>query len=687
MAWGYRRRWRRRRRRRRPFYRRRRRIYRRRRQPYRLTARRRAIRFRRRGFRRRNWVRRRYPRKRQYKGPVTQWNPQHRTGCKIRGWDIGVLAISGHFGEKTEIFWQSSTKSDSYLTCGGGSSFKHYTLGIFYSQHLLFRNVWSTSNIGYDLARYFGTRVRFYPLEQIDYMVYWETSFEIPETDEMPNLAPGALVNSRHKKIIYSIKKRGRPKKVFIKPPPVHTNQWYFQKTWCNIPLFKIGIVPCNFKEPFLHRSWKYGVWIGYVSDTEPPTTVTWTRTDIEGSWPSPTPQSACDNNDDTPSSTRKPEGKFSGKEQWAKRVYYRWWWDDGVDNYIMMNPYNKDPVESGLNNCVIQKVNMPYWKFFFGLSKLTSKKGAPLCKVGRNPSIYALTWYADTECRQWPQTIADTKSYPPPQGIGVPYPDQDLCSPDQIPGKGRRKFWCILSQCWPWVNSAYHVNVDYHLPDYDEVRAQLTELVLSGPFAINYSDVKDTGNNNLNIGLTYTSYWQWGGFRPSPDTTEDPCKVGGPNPPFPGKIRGAIQIDDPADSKKVTIHPWDLVQNSIYTTQCFKRLLSDVCPELLTDPHRRSPEELQGKFRPNVAGLSPCEKSSSGEESTSSSEENSPWSEAEEEISGTALSPSSRLERNRLNEQRRQHRQHQPLRFHRVRKRLNKFLNEQDVARKRRRL
>nr|UZV41785.1 MAG: ORF1 [Anelloviridae sp.] len=670
MGWG----WRRRRRLRRRRWPRRRRY--RRRQPYRFRARRRRLRFKnRRGFRRRHWVRRRrFFKKRQYRGAVTQWNPQHRIGCKIRGWALAVMAIEGHFGEKTEIFFQSSSKPDRYLTCGGGVSYRHWTLGMLYQEHLLFRNYWSTSNQGFDLARYFGTKFRFYPHPYVDYVVYWETTFEQPEKDEMPELAPGSVLNRRHKIIVHSLKRRGRSKKLFVKPPPVHTNQWYFMKAWCNTPLLKLGIIPVNFRAPFLHNRHYYGVWIGYVSDWEPPVAMAWSTNDITRAFPLPTKDSACPKNSPGDGKDKPENGNFPAADQWARRVYYRWWWDDGVDNYIMFNQYNRDPVDDGLNNCIVVPVKMPYWKFFFGLSNLTSK-ASPLCKPGTNPSIYALTWYKDTECRKWTET-SDKPVWPLPAGSYLQYPDQDLCGPETIPGTKSRKFWCILSQCWPWSISKYHVPESYNLPDYDVVRTILTGITGSGPFAVSYRDVYPEWQN-LNIGFTYESRWQWGGYRPKPDSTEDPCGIGGNLPPRPGSKFATVQVDDPGDTKKLTIHPWDLAQNTIYTTQCFKRLLSDVYPELLTD-HRPDQQDLRtGEQKPKWK----CgeKEPSPSEEGESDSEETS-WCITDESSSGEATQSPGHptMATGVVRKRKRQHPRKPKLRK-RIR-RLNRFLNERDA-------
>nr|WBM82647.1 MAG: ORF1 [Torque teno polar bear virus 15] len=662
-----RRRWRRRRLRRprrRWGFRRRRRTYRRR-----FTGRR-YLRPRLRGYRRRSWVRRRrFRRKRQYKSTVTQWNPQHRVGCRIRGWVPMLMSIKGHWGEKSEVFWQSSDKPDTYIQCGGGVSFRHFTLGMFYQEHLLFRNRWSHTNVGYDLARYFGTKLVFWPHPWIDYLVYWETSFEMPERAEMAQLHPAYLLNIPKKILVRGLNHKGRRKKLFIKPPPVHTNNWYFMKTWCNIPLFKVGLIPINFNNSFLHTSNQYGVWIGYTSMTEPPITVTWSAKDIHGSWECPNPTSTASPPNGGDGSKLQGCGSFNTintQQAWARRCYYRWWWDDGVDNYIMVSKYNRNPIEDGLNNCEIQKVNMPYWMYFWGLPYLTASQQNPkLCVPGVNPSIYALTWYKDTEC----QTLDDWGEankrpvYPPPDPKLFGYPDQDLCNPGRIPTYGRKKYWVILATKWPWIEVNSHVPKSWCLPDYDDVREQLTRLVGSGPFVMNAQDVT-FATRTLNIGLSYKSFWQWGGFRPSPDTTEDPCTIGDPGPPFPSKERCPVQVEDPSLADKVTVHPWDLEQNGLYTNLCLKRLLQDVYPDLSAEqPSLEQPLEPPNKFRRTEGSPSPRESSDSSD---------SEWvaasaSETEEEKDAPRPRSHPRLHRKR---------QHRPWKLERQqRRKLVRFL------------
>nr|WBM82654.1 MAG: ORF1 [Torque teno polar bear virus 17] len=582
-------------------------------------------------------------RKRKYKSLVTQWNPQHRVGCKIKGWVPLLMGIGGHWAEKSEVFWQSSTKPDTYMLCGGSITFRHLTLGMLYQEHLLRRNMWSRSNASYDLARYFGTKLRFHPHEWVDYMVYWEENFEIPESSEMPMIHPAMLMNISKKKVVRSLRHKGRGKKLWLKPPPVHTNQWYFMKTWCNIPLFKLAVIPFNINGPFLHGKGKYGVFIGYISNTDPPTTVTWTKQDIQGSWPLPAGKTAAKNNyPNSKNPTFTPQGgTLKGGDQWKKRCYYRWYWDDGVDNYIMYNRYNKSLAEEGTNYCEIVKVNMPYWQYFWGLVQLTgSQRNPQLCTVAPDPSVYALTWYHDTECQPWLGTD-DTPPWPPPNNM-FGYPDQDLCSPMRIPGFKNRKSWVILGNSYPWVSYNSHVLEAAHVPDYDEVRERLTELVGSGPFVLNYDDVRWT-SSSISIGVTYTSFWQWGGFRPSPDTTEDPCKIGDPNPPFPSKDRFAVQVEDPSLAEKITMHPWDFEQSGLYTQLALKRLISDVYPELSTENRRdgpsspralEQPKSLRGapsKFRRIEGSRSPAESSGSSDNSSWADAASPSPSEAEE--------------------------------------------------------
>nr|WBM82614.1 MAG: ORF1 [Torque teno polar bear virus 2] len=676
MAWRRRRRWRRRR-----LRRPRRRWGFRRRRGYRRRARRGYLRPRFPRFRRRLWVRRRrFRRKRQYRGPVTQWNPQHRVGCKIRGWLPLVMCIKGHFGEKSEVFYQRKDRPDSYLLCGGSVAWRHITLGMLYREHQLFRNVWTRSNASYDLARYFGTKFRFYPHPWFDYIVYWQTSFNLPERGEVPEyLHPAQLILSKKHILVKSQNKKGRRKKLWIKPPPVHTNQWYFQNTWCNIPLLKIGITPVNFNNPFLHTGNQYGVWFGYTSDTDTSHTITWTREDITGSWDvpyCPSPQTGGEESK-TPDMHVVPL-----RDQWFRRCYYRWWWDDGQDNYVMLNKYNLDPKDAGVNSCEVVKINQPYWQFFWGLTHLTAKQSNPqLCTGGVNPSIYAISWYKDTECQgtdipeaQWTAyQQANKPVYPPPDPKLFGYPDQDLCGPSKIPKYGEKKYWCFISKTWPWLLSSYHVTKSYCLPDYDDAREQLTRLTGSGPFVLNYQDIT-FASRTINIPVSYTSYWQWGGFRPTPDSTEDPCKVGGENPPIPGQKSRRLQIENPADTRRVTIHPWDFEQSQLYSKLTFKRLISDIYPNLSAEPEgveQPGPSDGEPPRKSRRTGESPPPEKSSESSDSDSWVDAASASETQEE-EGLPLVGSERpLHRKRHHrhwkqqrQRKKQHKRQQLLRF-----------------------
>ncbi|WCS65248.1 ORF1 [Grizzly bear anellovirus 9] len=693
MAWGYRRRRFRRRRwrpRRRWFPRRR---YRRRR-AFRRRPRRRLFRFRRAfGYRRRTTVRR-HRRNRSYKSNVTQWNPSHRIGCKIRGWALVVMAIKDHAQEKAEVFITSKTEPDKYVQCGGGLSFRHWTLGMLWQEHKLARNRWTRSNAGFDLARYFGVKFKFWPHPLIDYLVYWENTFNIPEPQEMTDLHPGVLLNRKHL-LVRSLRWRGRRRKLRLPPPPIHTNQWYFQKTWCNIPLAKIGIIPVNFRSPFLHKRNQYGVWIGYQCDLEPPKTLIWSKTDMQTYYGMPSAKAAAKPNGGRRQNLQGTGSvKFtSNTEAWKRRIYYRWWWDDGTDNYVMYNPRHNNPSDGGLNSCEIVKVNMPYWQFFTGLSNITSSS-SNLCEPGANPSIYAITWYYDIECTDWHGFMSkETDSGPsdpnsaifPPQNSknGVFYPDQDLCGPQYIPVKKGRKYWVLLAQHWPWVNADVS---SWHLPDYDEVRSAVNGITGLGPFSLSHEDLAGEWPN-FNISYTYTFFWQWGGFRPRPDTTEDPCGVGQDNTPGPSRKRLGLPPEDPSNVHRLTVHPWDLEQNSIYTKECFKRLLSEVYPSLVTDsisdpPLQNQPQDLVPRraFRETAAEPWPKSESSSGSEDTSEGEAESSgsWSSGG---SDQGAAPRSREEKTyrtspRMEQRRKRKRSEQRV-VRRIRQRLDRFLNE----------
>nr|QXG20230.1 ORF1 [Anelloviridae sp.] len=122
---------------------------------------------------------------------------------------------------------------------GGGINSIFFTLQRLFVEHVRHRNYWSRTNDGTDLCRYKGMKLFLYPNEKYCYLVTWDreygTEFQYPLWTKHPALA---MLNPQHV-IVWSHGLRGnrKPKKVWIPPPSVITNEWYFQRDFANYGL------------------------------------------------------------------------------------------------------------------------------------------------------------------------------------------------------------------------------------------------------------------------------------------------------------------------------------------------------------------------------------------------------------------------------------------------------------------
>ncbi|QXG20221.1 ORF1 [Anelloviridae sp.] len=194
-------------------------------------------------YRRRRQVRTKFRgprRRRQNKFPrqqVVQWAPANRKKCTIRGWAPILL---GTYQRRNN---QWDPKDLSRWT-GGGINSIFFTLQRLYVEHVRHRNYWTTTNDGTDLCRYKGMKLFLYPNQKYTYLITWDreygTEFQYPLWTKHPCLA---LLNPQHI-IVWSHELRGdrRPKKIWIPPPSVITNEWYFQRDFANYGLLGLTI-------------------------------------------------------------------------------------------------------------------------------------------------------------------------------------------------------------------------------------------------------------------------------------------------------------------------------------------------------------------------------------------------------------------------------------------------------------
>lgn len=139
---------------------------------------------------------------------------------------------------------------------GGNLSVSTWTLGSFYEQWQLFHNQWSRTNADLDLVKYHGTKLRFWRNPHVDYIVTYSRNspFKVTELTH-PACQPFVMLLSRHKLVVPSLrtKPKGKPyKSLFIKPPRMLTQKFYFQSDFCPVGLFMLSVSACNLQDPWI---------------------------------------------------------------------------------------------------------------------------------------------------------------------------------------------------------------------------------------------------------------------------------------------------------------------------------------------------------------------------------------------------------------------------------------------------
>nr|BDU80033.1 ORF1 [Red fox Torque teno virus 2] len=272
-------------------------------------------------------------RKRQYITPVMTWMPKHRKVCVIRGWTIAITGTQTTLASRSSDTMSSPSTGNYWFISGlGAANILTVSLRWLYWEWKHWRNTWSTSNQGYDLARYFGTTVTVYPHPNIDILVWWDTEYQNYTIDDYRNIQPGIGLLQRQHKVIRSIKHKGKPRRIKLRPPSTQDTNWYITQQWCNVGLARIGFTILNFNKPFLHTqqgAWGFTIGQTFDNNTNPLQTPTTLPTKFE---------------------TRKA-------------VKYRWDMDTGEGNQIWI--YNSSNLTDGLSAIVTN--NMPYYIWFYG--------------------------------------------------------------------------------------------------------------------------------------------------------------------------------------------------------------------------------------------------------------------------------------------------------------------------------
>nr|QUL61822.1 ORF1 [Torque teno arctocephalus australis virus 4] len=522
--------------------------YYRRRNWYPRRGQRRRFRYRRRFYHRRPWYyRRRYQRRQtvrrsrrrlrrrrhpRVKQRVVTWRPPRVLNCKIKGWDIGLASNFNFITMKGESIYKSPSIKSELCYIGGGVSVRPLSLRYFYEHNLKRWNIWTKSNQGTDLARYKGTKITLYRHQFTTYIFWWKTEFGDSDISDYQHMHPAYLLLRKNKVIMHSKQQGGRRKKtVFLRPPSTQESKWYSQQSWCNVNLAQIGFTPCNFMHSFWHLSQKsFGIWIGYFSASS--------------------------------SIAQAPAWSFDGLKDFQYLCMYRWYWDTGEKNYLLLNERNTPYGTGEAFRFSIKAIDLPYYQYFYGEQQL--KGVADSHRTNKYlpidfPNIMGIWWYADTGVK--------------PNANEGPIVNRYIQHPDQLQIKSR--VWVLFTPNHPntFPNRVVQTQADLDkLPTVEKVATILTGICSTSPFAVHGLD-NPAEQQTVNIPFTYSSYWQWGGAPYTPGEPNNPCD----SDAQPGRDPSGVSISDPAAVSLYNLHPWDVDQQRVVTRDGLYRLLSEI--------------------------------------------------------------------------------------------------------------
>nr|QUL61820.1 ORF1 [Torque teno arctocephalus australis virus 2] len=547
-------------------------------------------RYRQRRYRRRQTVRRRrkprYRRFRKKSEKVVTWRPPRVNRCKIHGWDIGIGSYAPFFSQNGEQYWKEIPGGQRiYRWNGGGVSVRNLSLKYFFTQNQLHMNTWSKSNEGFDLARYFGTKVTLYRHPYISYIFWYNAEFGDLKKEHYENMHPARLLLTRRRRLVLSKELGGKKRhKVFIRPPSTLESKWYSMSSWCTVNVATIGFTPVNFKTPFWHTGQiTQGVWIGYMG-----------------------PHTATIDN--------PPKLQVGSWNSFTKKCMYRWQWDTGVGNAVLAN--DNHWIWGSPNPLTIKHIDIPYYQWFYGHTAVgVQKPDAPsggASFANWYPDILAILWYADEAIDQDGRAVAN---------MFITDPSQTNLQNNRV--------WILLhpkpGTDFPTAGTTGY-DIYNKLPTVQSVNRILNAVCTQSPFAVHGFDQNQTNYGTvLNVPFFYSSYWQWGGAAYSPSDPTNPC----PNAPANTDYTG-VRISDPATVALTNLHPWDLDQQGIVTRPSLLRLLREIFTT--GTPSQYSQERIQsgrGEREEQEPDKSSGDSSSSGStcssESTTETEETDP--------------------------------------------------------------
>nr|UGV35032.1 MAG: ORF1 [TTV-like mini virus] len=175
---------------------------------------------------------------------LQQWQPNTIKKCHIKGYLPLFQCGDGRQENNYTLYKDSFTPE--HEPGGGGWSIQQLSLGILYELNNDIQNIWTKSNYRLNMCRYIGCKIRCYRQPFVDYVVhYFHDAPKNVTKYYYASFHPVKMLQLQHKVIVPSFNteplKRKPYKTIYIAPPKLMKNQWFFQQHLASFPLIHLA--------------------------------------------------------------------------------------------------------------------------------------------------------------------------------------------------------------------------------------------------------------------------------------------------------------------------------------------------------------------------------------------------------------------------------------------------------------
>nr|UGV36512.1 MAG: ORF1 [TTV-like mini virus] len=186
---------------------------------------------------------------------MRQWQPSYIRKCTIKGYLLLFEAGHGHFGNNFVPYKETFTPHGE--PGGGGWGIQELSLSNLFTQNQYLMNIWTHSNGGLNLVRYQGCKITLYRQPETDYIfTYFNEEPTRAGRYWYPSFQPMKMILYKNKVSVPSYQtqpnNRKTYKRIYIKPPKLIRNNWYFQQHLSPFPLLRFAATACSFQHMFL---------------------------------------------------------------------------------------------------------------------------------------------------------------------------------------------------------------------------------------------------------------------------------------------------------------------------------------------------------------------------------------------------------------------------------------------------